>query len=206
MDMVSKKALIASTVVNLLFVACVWSAEPRGPADICDSCHGPNGASAERDIPNIGGYSKKYLLKAFESFKNNERPCPETEYRSGAKKGSKGSMCQIARELDDNEADRIAEHFAAQPFVVTPQPFDAALADKGKEIFAKNCGKCHSVQGQIANDDAGILPGQKTGYVSRQLEQFSAGKRPLFPKMKARFEKLDKTELDAVVQYLASFK
>jgi sulfide dehydrogenase cytochrome subunit len=206
MDMVSKKALIASTVINLIFVGYAWSADPGKLVEACNSCHGPNGANPESDIPNIGGYSKKYLLKTLEAFKSNERPCPETNYRSGEKKDSKTNMCQIARELDSKDTDQIAEHFAAQKFVVTQQQFDSALADKGKNIFSKNCVKCHSIEGEIANDDAGILPGQKADYLSRQLEQFSAGKRPLFAKMKLRFEKLDKTELDAVIQYLASFK
>lgn len=204
--MVSRKVLIVSTVANLLFASCAWSADPGKLVEACESCHGPNGANTESDVPNIGGYSKKYLLGALEAFKKNERPCPETDYRTGDKKGSKGNMCQIAKDLDSKDSDQIAEHFAAQQFVAAQQTFDSALADKGKTVFAKNCNKCHSVEGQIANDDAGILPGQKTDYVSRQLEQFSAGKRPIFAKMKARFEKLDKTDLDAVIQYLASFK
>ncbi len=204
--MVSKKALIASTVVNLLCVSCAWSADVPKVVEACESCHGPNGANTEPDVPNIGGYSKKYLLSTLQAFKTDKRPCPETEFRTGDKKGSKSSMCQIAKELDSKDVDEIAELFSAQPFVMTQQQFDSALADKGKGVFAKNCGKCHSITGRIANDDAGILPGQKADYLSRQLEQFSAGKRPIAEKMKARYEKLDKTDLDAVIQYLASFK
>jgi sulfide dehydrogenase cytochrome subunit len=200
-----KKTLIAGAVINLVFVSCAWSAEPGKPAEACAGCHGLSGANTESDIPNIGGYSKKYLLGALDAFKSDKRPCPETDYRTGEKKGSKGNMCQIAKELDSKDADQIAEYFAAQKFVVTKQQFDSALADKGKNIFAKSCNKCHSIEGVIANDDAGILAGQKTGYVSRQIEQFREGKRPIFEKMKARFEKLDKTDLDAVIQYLASF-
>jgi sulfide dehydrogenase cytochrome subunit len=206
MDMVSKKTLIASTVINLIFVSCAWSADPGKPAEACASCHGLNGANAESDIPNIGGYSKKYLLGALDAFKSDKRPCPETDYRTGDKKGSKSNMCQIAKELDSKDADQIAEFFAAQQFVATPQKVDSALADKGKDVFAKNCNKCHSIAGVIANDDAGILPGQKADYLSRQIEQFAEGKRPMFPKMKARFEKVEKTDLNAVIQYLASFK
>jgi sulfide dehydrogenase cytochrome subunit len=201
-----KKTLIAGAVINLVFVSCAWSADPGKPVEACAGCHGLNGATTEADIPNIGGFSKKYLLGALDAFKSDKRPCPETEYRSGEKKGTKGNMCQIAKELDGKDTDQIADHFAAQKFVVTPQQFDSALADKGKTIFAKSCNKCHSIEGVIANDDASILPGQKTGYLSRQIEQFREGKRPIFEKMKARFEKLDKTDLDAVIQYLASFK
>jgi cytochrome subunit of sulfide dehydrogenase len=201
-----KKALIAGAVINLVFVSCAWSADPGKPVEACAGCHGLNGANTESDIPNIGGYSKKYLLGALDAFKSDKRPCPETDYRTGEKKGTKGNMCQIARELDAKDADQIAEHYAAQVFVVTPQQFDSALADKGKNIFAKSCNKCHSIEGVVANDDAGILPGQKTVYLTRQIEQFKEGKRPIFEKMKARFEKLDKTDLDAVIQYLASFK
>ncbi len=204
--MVSKKTLIASTVINFIFVSCAWSADPGKLAEVCESCHGPNGANTESDIPNIGGYSKKYLLGALDAFKSNKRPCPETNFRTGDKKGSKSDMCQIANELDSKDADQIAEHFAAQKFVATPQKVDSALADKGKDVFAKNCNKCHSIAGEIANDDAGILPGQKADYLSRQIEQFAEGKRPMFAKMKVRFEKVEKTDLNAVIQYLASFK
>jgi cytochrome subunit of sulfide dehydrogenase len=200
-----KKTLIAGAVINLCFVSCAWSADPGKPVEACAGCHGLTGANAESDIPNIGGYSKKYLLGALDAFKSDKRTCPETEYRTGEKKGSKANMCQIAKDLDSKDADQIAEHFAAQKFVATPQKFDSALADKGKNIFAKSCNKCHSTEGVIANDDAGILPGQKTSYLTRQLDQFREGKRPIFEKMKTRFEKLDKAELDAVIQYLASF-
>ena len=204
--MVSKNALIASTVINLLFVSGAWSADPGKLVEACESCHGPNGANTESDIPNIGGYSKKYLLSTLEAFKRNERPCLETDYRTGDRKGSKTDMCRIAKEMDSKETEQIAEHFAAQRFVVTQQKFDSALVDKGKNLFAKNCGKCHSTGGEIANDDAGILPGQKADYLSRQLDLFADGKRPMFPKMKARFENVERTDLNAVVQYLASFK
>ena len=204
--MAARRVLIASTLIGLCSAGSAWAADPAKLAEACGSCHGASGANTESDVPNIGGYSKAYQLSALDAFKNNKRPCPETNYRAGDKTATKTNMCQIARDLDSKEAEQIAEHFAAQKFVVAKQTFDPALADKGKEIFQKSCIKCHSIEGEIANDDAGILAGQKAAYLSRQIEQFVAGTRPMMLKMKARFEKLDRTDLDAVIQYLSSFK
>ena len=204
--MVTKRVLFVGVVISLFTTSPAWSADAAKLAEACTACHGQNGANAEADVPNIGGYSKAYQVSTLEAFKNNKRPCPETNYRTGDKKETKTTMCQIAKELDTKDAELIAEHFAAQKFVVTQQQFDPALAGKGKDVFQKFCIKCHSIEGQIANDDAGVLAGQKTAYISRQIEQFAAGNRPMMIKMKARFEKLEKADLDAVIQYLASFK
>lgn len=205
-DMVTKRVLITSTVISLFIVSCAWSAEPSKLVDACVSCHGLNGANTESDVPNIGGYSQTYLLGTLDRFKNNLRPCSETNFRTGDKKGTKTNMCQIAKDLDDKDAEKIAEYFAAQKFVVIQQKFDPALAEKGKDIFRQNCIKCHSIEGEIGNDDAGILAGQKSDYLSLQIEQFVAGTRPMMKKMKPKLDRLDKADLDAVVQYLSSFK
>ena len=205
-DVVTQRVLIVSAAINLCIASLAWSAEPAKLAEACTGCHGQNGANTEADVPNIGGYSKVYQVLTLEAFKNSKRPCPETNYRTGDKAGTKTTMCEVAKELDSKDAEQIAEHFAAQKFVVTPQQSDPVLAAKGKDVFQKSCIKCHSIEGVIANDDAGILAGQKTAYISRQIEQFTAGTRPMSLKMKARFEKLEKADLDAVIQYLASFK
>jgi len=204
--MKSTRALFACTIAHFLIAGCAWAAEPGKMTEACAGCHGPNGANPDASVPNIGGYSKTYLLSTLEGFAAQKRPCPEVTYASGSKKGTKSDMCQIAKALDKADADQIADFLAAQPFVRTAQKFDPAQAEKGKAIFAKSCTKCHSFEGDISNDDAGILPGQKTEYIQRQIAEFAAGTRPISKNMKTRFEKLNKAELEEIVQYLASFK
>ncbi len=203
--MKSFNALFACTIVQFLIAGSAWSAEPGKMTEACAGCHGPNGTNTEAGVPNIGGYSKAYLLTTLEGFAAQKRPCPEATYTSGSKKGTKSDMCQIAKALDKADADQIASYLAAQPFVRTKQKFDPVQAEKGKPIFDKSCTKCHSVEGDISNDDAGILPGQKTEYITRQIAEFAGGTRPISKNMKTRFEKLNKAELEEIVQYLASF-
>ena len=175
-------------------------------AETCANCHGKDGANAESDVPNIGGFSAKYFAITMEHYKKKERPCVETKIRSGDKKGTKSDMCQVVKDLSDDDIKQVAQHFAGKKFVRTTQKFDAALAAKGKGIHDKSCEKCHSEAASLADDDAGILAGQKTAYLKEQTEFFLGGKRPMHKKMKPKIEALSKDEIEAVLQYYASLK
>ena len=200
-------ALLACGALFSLSVATSAAAADVGKlTETCVSCHGKGGANTEAAIPNIGSYSAEYMTGALKLYKNKERPCPETKIPSGAKKGSKSDMCQAVKDLSDADIKQIAEYFAEQKFVRTPQKFDAALAKKGKEHHEKLCEKCHSEGGSVASDDAGILSGQKMAYLEEQIKFFSEGKRPISKKMKPKLEQLDKAGIDAIINYYASFK
>lgn len=175
-------------------------------AEGCANCHGKDGANAEGDVPNIGGFSAKYFTVTMEHYKKKERPCVETKIRSGDKKGTTSDMCQVANGLSDDDIKQLSEHFAGKKFVRTAQKFDAALATKGKGIHDKSCEKCHSEGGSKADDDAGILAGQKIHYLKEQTEFFLAGKRPMHKKMKPKLEALSKDEVEAVIQYYGSLQ
>ena len=157
-------------------------------------------------MPNIGGFSAKYFAITMEHYKKKERPCVETKIRSGDKKGTKSDMCQVVKDLSDDDIKQVAQHFAGKKFVRTAQKFDAALAAKGKDIHDKSCEKCHSEAASLADDDAGILAGQKTAYLKEQTEFFLGGKRPMHKKMKPKIEALSKDEIEAVLQYFVSLK
>lgn len=199
-------ALLACGALFSLSVATAASADVGKLAETCASCHGKGGASTESDVPNIGGYSEEYFGIALKAYKTRDRPCVETKFRSGDKKGTKSDMCQVVKDLSDADIKALAQNFAEKKFVRTAQKFDAALAKKGKDVHDKNCEKCHSEGASLASDDAGILAGQKMAYLKEQTEFFLGGKRTMPKKMKPKLEGLDKTEVEAVIHYYGSFK
>lgn len=200
-------ALLATGALFSLTVATGATAADVGKlVEGCASCHGKDGASNENDVPNIGGLSAEYSVGALNAYKNKERPCVETKVRSGDKKGTKSDMCQLVKDMSEADVKALAQHFAGKKFVRAAQKSDAALAKKGKDIHDKSCEKCHSEGATLASDDAGILAGQKIAYLKEQTEFFLAGKRPMAKKMKPKLEALDKTEVEALLQYYASIK
>lgn len=184
----------------------VWAADVNGIVETCASCHGSDGVSAEADVPTIAGYSAQYISDELGAYKKKERPCPETDVRSGGKKGTKSDMCRIAGDLGDSDIDRVASFFAKKKFVPAQQNFDPALAAKGKEIHDVNCDKCHQQNGTRPDDDAGILAGQRMQYLKAQLEDFKAGKRTMLKSMKLKIDKLQKDDVDALVNYYGSLR
>lgn len=172
----------------------------------CADCHGEDGASTEPEVPIIGGFSATYTTDSMIAYQGEERPCPESEYVTGDKKGQKTTMCGIARELSENDIEKIAAWFAAKPFVRASQESDPALAAKGEKIHEDNCKKCHADGGSLASDDSGILAGQWMPYLRQAFKEFSAGDRPMVKKMKPKYEKLEAADIEALVHYYGSFK
>lgn len=200
-------ALLATSALFGFSVATsVLAADAGKLAESCVNCHGKDGASTEADVPNIGGYSAAYFADALKAYKGKERPCVETKIRSGDKKGTKTDMCQIVKDMSDADIKAVAQLFSEKKFVRAAQKTDAALAKKGKDVHDKNCEKCHSEGGSLASDDAGMLAGQKMAYLKEQTEFFLGGKRTMPKKMKPKLEGLDKSELEAVLNYYASQK
>jgi len=174
--------------------------------DNCYSCHGKDGVSTKANIPTIGGYSATYITDSMTTFRNKERPCDATEILSGPHKGDKTDMCEVAKNLSDADAAAVADHLASLPFVRAKQPFDAAKAELGKKTQHLECKKCHEDGGASPDDDAGILAGQHMKYIQEQFEEFSSGKRPMTEKMKVKYDKLSKEDLENILHYYGSFQ
>jgi len=172
----------------------------------CTACHGKDGASAESEIPIIGGYSAKYLSGSLTNYKNKARPCPQVKFHSGPHRGEAGDMCVVAGRLNDADIQALAGYFAAKRFVRAPQTVDATKAQRGKQIQEAQCKKCHEDGGASADDDAGILAGQWMPYIKHTLEEFGSGQRPLPKKMKPKFDALSNDDKEALVNYFGSFR
>jgi len=171
----------------------------------CSNCHGKAGASSESDVPIIGGYSVEFLVNNIKAYRDRERDCPDTKFRSGPDKGRTTNMCQIAKELKDSDVRQIAVYFSKQKFVRAKQSFDPALATKGKEIHEMYCEKCHSEGATQAKDDAGMMAGQWIPYLRQALDEFVTGKRPIPKKMKAKLDEMSPEDMKALVQFYGSY-
>jgi sulfide dehydrogenase cytochrome subunit len=183
-----------------------WAIDVNKVAETCANCHGKAGASTETDMPIIGGYSIEFLTNNLKAYKNKERECPDTKYRAGSKKGTKTNMCQMVKDMNDNDIQLIAKYFSKQKFVRAKQKFDPALAAKGKELHDMYCEKCHSDGGTASKDDAGLPAGQWIAYLKQAFDEFNSGKRPVAKKMKLKMDELNDADIDALINFYASFQ
>ena len=204
---VTKLALITCTALfGFILATSVSTADVAKLVEDCDSCHGKDGASTEPEIPIIGGISALVLDDTMIAYKEEDRPCPETEFPTGAKKGQKTTMCKLATELSEDEIRQLGQHYSSKPFVRAKQKYDPALAAKGKPVHDDLCEKCHEEAGSIADNDAGILAGQWMPYMRLAFEGYSSGDRPMTKKMKKKYKKLKDGDIEALIHYYASFQ
>jgi cytochrome subunit of sulfide dehydrogenase len=194
-----------SILLCLAPIGTAFAAGIDGQLKICSSCHGKDGASTESDVPIIGGYSVEFLVNNLKAYREKERDCPDTKYRSGPDKGKTTNMCQIAKGLKDAESRQVAVHLSKQKFVRAKQKFDPALAAKGKDIHEMYCEKCHSEGATQAKDDAGMMAGQWIPYLTQAMDEFATGKRPIAKKMKAKLDEISPEDIKALIQYYGSF-
>ena len=180
-------------------------AEVNKLVDTCSQCHERDGDSNDPNMPIIGGYSEAYIISSMTSYKTQTRSCPDIEYISSKKKKVETTnMCRISKALSDEDIAKLATYYASKKFRRANQDFNLKLAQKGELIHERDCEKCHSEGGSLASDDAGILAGQWTPYLRQQFFAFYAEKRQLDSKMKPKFNKLDKTEIEALLNFYAS--
>jgi sulfide dehydrogenase cytochrome subunit len=200
-------ALLAGAgLFGLSLATGAWAADVNKLVDTCTHCHERDGASRDPNMPIIGGYSETYIISSLTAYQKKIRSCPEIEYLYGEKKVKRTDMCQIAKPLSEEDIKKLAQYYANKKFRRANQDFDPELAKKGQQIHERDCEKCHSQAGSVASDDSGILAGQWTPYLKQQFFAFYAEKRLLDKKMKPKFNKLDKTEIEALLNYYASFK
>ena len=193
--MKNKTALSAVLIAGGLALGTSATAEMPSASMLaytCAGCHGTNGNSHGPATPSLAGASKDYLIDVMEYYKTGERVST--------------IMGRIAKGYSREEIERIADFFSKQKFVPAKnQKFDSKLAKKGAKLHDKYCEKCHADGGTSSEDDAGILAGQWTSYLSYTLADMMAGKSHVPKKMKKKLKKLHKKAGDAGVEQLINF-
>ncbi|HEB97247.1 MAG TPA: cytochrome c4 [Sedimenticola thiotaurini] len=192
--LVAGLAIGASTAAYAEKPKLMMGASAKMLADTCYGCHGTDGASGGPATPTISGLSKDYFVETMEGFAEDEIPST--------------IMGRIAKGYTKDEIKMLADYFGDKPFVKAKQGFDAKLAKKGKKLHKKYCEKCHADGGSTAEDDAGILAGQWTPYLTWQFADFKAGEREAPKKMRKKMKKMLSREgsagLEALINYYAS--
>ena len=188
-----------------LFLATHATAQDlEATIDNCNGCHGDNGVSQWDDMPTIAGIDAFTHSDALYIYRDGDRACAESEFRTGDMSRAPTTMCEVAAAMSDDDIDAIAEYYAGLEFVPAVQDFDATLAEKGAAIHKAECDRCHSDGGSNADDEAGILAGQWMGYMRTAFEQYASGDRPQDKKMQEKMDPLSAEDIEALLNYYAS--
>ncbi|VAW39448.1 hypothetical protein MNBD_GAMMA01-2307 [hydrothermal vent metagenome] len=203
-NMTSKILTIVTLLLGLLFSHAVLAVDIQDIIADCNDCHGKNGLSVENDIPIIAGQSYLILEDALIAYAAKERPCIDSKYRHGDINRTAITMCEVASKLTKNEIEAISEHYETLPFVAIKQDFDAALVTRGAAVHKRNCEKCHSEGGSLADDDAGILAGQWTAYLRTAIKEYLEGERAMSDKMADKMKLVKPEDFEALLSFYAS--
>ncbi|GAB6043965.1 c-type cytochrome [Endothiovibrio diazotrophicus] len=157
----------------------------------CAGCHGTNGHSAGPAAPSIAGMNDEYFVERMK------------EYREGTQHST--IMGRIAKGYTDEEFVALAKHFAAQPYEMVTQTFDAEKAKAGAKLHKKSCEKCHEENG-LKGEEAGKLAGQWMPYLHYTMEDFRSGASEMPKKMAKKVEKLSDEDVEALLHFYASQK
>ncbi|MDH3586400.1 MAG: c-type cytochrome [Gammaproteobacteria bacterium] len=195
---------IAISTTLGLFASAVMAGDLESVVADCNGCHGDDGVSQWTDVPTIAGVPEFVHSDALYIFRDEARPCSESQYKQGDTSKPATTMCAVTADLSDDMIDEIAAYYAGLPFVAAKQDFDAALAEAGKAVHEGNCDKCHSDGGANPEDEAGILAGNMMGYLEAQLADYRAGEREQPKKMEEKVSALTDDDVKALVNYYAS--
>lgn len=170
----------------------------------CADCHGDNGVSKWDDVPTIAGVDSFVGSEALFIYRDKARPCAKSEFRQGDTSRPAADMCEIVRDFSDEMIEDIAAHFSELPFVAAKQNFNAMAAAAGKTIHEQSCERCHSDGGSNADDEAGILAGQWSGYLRTAFREYASGEREQLDKMKEAMDPLSADDVEALINFYAS--
>lgn len=188
------------------FAGCapaLLSAQEHAPeiTQFCAVCHGREGPSPFIGVPTIHGLPEGVIETALYRFREGMRPCRTTACSAeGACPDM--DMCQVVGSMSDEALAELAAWYAAQPFAPHQDPFDPALAERGRRIHEEQCEICHTNFGSEPIDDAGMLRGQRKVYLRTALEDFQQGRRSAgFAAMDELLRELSDKELDALAEF-----
>ena len=193
----TNRIYVPIAVVTAIVLSIAWGvtdAQAQDMSKMCAGCHGAEGLSKDAKAPNIAGQDAELQEDLLRAYRDGSSKC-------GA---AQAMMCKMTAKLTDAQIEELAHLYAAKPFKAADQKFDAALAATGKGLHDKNCKGCHGTGPKDAQ--ATILHGQWADYLRYAIAQYAAGQRKQDPMMKAKHDKLSPADLDALVNYYASYR
>ncbi|MBE0488738.1 MAG: c-type cytochrome [Halomonas sp.] len=175
------------------------AAAGREKAQSCAACHGQSGVSPASAFPHLAGQQMSYIAKQIMDIRDGHRV-----------------VAQMAGQVDnfsDQDAWDVAKHFAQQDANLGQADPDAALLERGEELYragdmAKGipaCTACHTPTGAgVGSAVYPALSGQFAEYTVSTLQDFAAGERANDPAniMRDIAAKMSDNDMEAVANYV----
>ncbi|MGB7996308.1 MAG: c-type cytochrome [Photobacterium halotolerans] len=170
----------------------------------CADCHGRNGVSELKNVPNLRAQPPEYLKAQLLAFRSQQR--------------TSSFMDAFIYQIDDAQIEQAVAHFSSQPSALEGKPVwrgekwpgDMAAGEQlayvgnvATEVPA--CVACHGPSGIGVEPGFPRLAGQKPQYMINQLKAWQAGERPPGPLgvMSAIAKSMTDDEIVAVSHYFA---
>ncbi|MDJ0749854.1 MAG: c-type cytochrome [Woeseiaceae bacterium] len=164
----------------------------------CKSCHAEDGSGVGiQFVPVITGIPAAHIEEALYAYKDGARQCI-----------AEPAMCQTAALLTDEDIAELAEYYSKLERPSLNEPYDASLAERGKQLHDTHCARCH-----VPPDDPDVadalgypLHGQHPAYLRYALRAYIDGTREhLLEQMKEKMDLLEDGDVEALVNYYASY-
>jgi len=161
--------------------------------EVCGACHLPSGAGRpDGTFPQLAGQHRTVVIKQIADIREGRRDNP--------------IMYPFAKTLTDSqELSDVAAYIQTLPIPHDNGKGPGTNLERGKQLFADNCVKCHGDQGQgSAKDFYPVLAGQHYKYMLRQITDIRDGRRRnANPDMVKVVKQYTDEDLDAVVDYMS---
>ena len=192
--------LCVLTLIGSVLFSCDALAEDEHAAviGICVVCHGEDGSAPNfDDVPIIAGTPATHIEEAMYSYQDGARRCIDEP-----------AMCEAVFPLTDEEISITADYFASQKRVMSGEPYNDRLAMKGRRLHRDHCIRCHArPEEKRAEDALGIpLHGQRSAYLRYAFERYYSGDREtLIPQMAEKLALLTEDDIEALINFYASY-
>jgi cytochrome c553 len=160
-------------------------------AESCAACHGPNGNSANPDVPSLAGQTPLYTYYQLIQFREGRRVDPQ--------------MSPLAAILSDTDMQDVAAYFATQTPSPPPAPGDVTTVAAGQQVSAANfCESCH-VPGFRGQQHVPRLTGLSYEYLVKELRGYKAQTRAdADGSMTMAAQPLSEADIESVAHYIIS--
>jgi cytochrome c553 len=163
----------------------------REPLELCVTCHGETGVSADAAYPSIAGQHLYYLYLQLKDFKAGRRASPE--------------MSTVVEGLEKDQLKLLAQYYSEQTW--KDAPAEPATAEQTKiaesAITAGQCVQCH-LGGFEGESGVPRLAGQWPGYLAKTMIDFKTRARANAPDKSTLLESFSEAQLTALAAYLGA--